>query len=175
MTPLQRHNAPAVALRLGSRRWLRRGLWLAWALGLMAALFFGWASSWTARSALIFAVLPLSAWGVCSYLRSLPHEVLFWTGEQWRWHAQAVGDDLTPGTPAGRDDWSVALEPVWDVQDAVLLRWQREPSSSLGKAEGGWFWGERPADMPMATWLAFRRAVYSPARHQEPVLGMADR
>lgn len=172
---LQRHNAPAAFLQLGSCRWLRCGLWSAWGVGLLAALYSGWAAHWPARSILIFLVLPLSAWGIGSYLRSIPRGILSWTGVQWHWRMQALDTGGIPAVRVTQEGWPVVLEPVWDVQDAVLLRWRRESSSPLPGKAAGWLWAERPAGMASSAWLAFRRAVYSPARHQEPVLGMADR
>jgi hypothetical protein len=166
MARVWQHNAPPAFCVVGNGRYLRRALWLAWGLGLLAAL--GWllpadgarAAGW--RCALLLLTLLCSALWLKRCVRGLPAGVLHWNGRIWHWQPRA--DSAMALQSGGAAGVQLRLEPVWDLQQALLLRVQRV--TVLRSAPQHWLWLERPRDMELAAWLAFRRAVYCRARDE---------
>lgn len=158
-----RHSAPLAMCRVGRHRLLAGALWLAWCLvaALTATVLLRMPWSW--GGLLMGAILALSAWHVRSYIQRLPEGELQWASPSWQWRAgRAAG--------AGTAAESGSVEPVWDVQQALLLRFHPQ-----GQSSARWLWIERPLEMPSAAWLSFRRAVYSsPASHDGLAQGIVE-
>lgn len=148
------------------RRRLACGLWLAWALGVGGAAALavqGAGSAW--RGGLLVLALAVSAWGVRACLRSVPAGVLRWTGLHWHWDGAGRGGPAASSPPIAQGP--IQVEVAWDLQQAILLRGRVGRASWTSPA--AWIWVERPGGMSRAAWLAFRRAVYCPARPEAPV------
>ncbi|MFT4191388.1 MAG: hypothetical protein QM617_07705 [Comamonas sp.] len=140
----------------------------AWLLGAVAGAVFlaltpiTHESAW--RWACILLSMPLSAGWVWCCLKRVPAGFLSWSAARhWRWRA---GDSRVPGAPDETDTFGLPCEPrvTMDLQGAILL--EMKPGVVPGQPAVRWLWVERPVAMPRAEWLAFRRAVYSPARSE---------
>jgi len=139
-------------------------MWSVWGVGVL--LGWGWALQTTFFSGggLILALSPLSAWLVRSNLRSLEQGVLRWTGLQWLW----LADGSPPSAGA-----SVAVQPMLDVQWAILLRCSG-PQSPGGRLPR-WLWMARVVhEADDEAWLSLRRAVYSPARREPDAASVSE-
>ena len=145
------HNAPSVAYPVGRCAFQRQlytfftcaasAAWLAWALsqGPSAAL-------WLGACCLLMA-------SVAGWRALRPTDLtLAWDGQVWCLHSasQQVADQLG------------AVHVCWDVQKALLLKWQ--PSSDTLGASMRWLWLGH-ARSP-AHWQDVRRAVYARASRQ---------
>lgn len=145
------HNAPSVSYPVGRcafQRWLyliftclASAAWLAWALsqGL---------STWLCLGACVWVVASVDGWQA---LRPLD-VTLTWDGQAWCLHSAShhLNDQLG------------SVEVCWDVQMALLLKWQ--PSSDTLGASMRWLWLGQ-ARSP-AQWQEVRRAVYARTRRQ---------
>ena len=145
------HNAPSVAYPVGRCAFQRQlyafftclasAVWLAWALsqGVSAELWLG---------ACTLAVAAVGGW------RALrPSDMtLIWDGQAWCLHqaSNPLKDELG------------AVHVCWDVQKALLLKWQ--PSSDKLGISKQWLWLGH--DVSPAHWPGVRRAVYARARRQ---------
>lgn len=145
------HNAPSVAYPVGRCAFQRQlyffftcaasATWLAW------ALFEG------SGAGLCLGACGLVAAGVSGWRAMCPLDVtLIWDGQVWCLHSEAHPEV---------DQWGV-LEVCWDVQKALLLKWQ--PLSDTVGASKRWLWlGQERSP---AQWQEVRRAVFARTRRQ---------
>jgi hypothetical protein len=138
------HNAPSVSYPLGRcafQRWLfasfavlTSAVLLVWALNQGLS----WAWSVAAGVALLGAWLGWQALGQLG--------MLTWDGQVWCLHDQGLDCEDALGQ----------VHVMWDVQKALLLRWQ--PASDTLHAKPQWLWlGLQTSDN---RWQDLRRAVY---------------
>jgi hypothetical protein len=145
------HNAPSVSYPVGRcafQRWLyliftclASAAWLVWALSQGQSV-------WLWLGACAWIVASVEGW------RALrPRDVtLSWDGQVWCLHSASrhLNDQLG------------SVEVCWDVQKALLLKWQ--PSSDTLGASMRWLWLGQAVSPTQ--WQAVRRAVYARSRRQ---------
>ena len=138
------HNAPSVSYPVGRcafQRWLYAGLTV-----LTSAVLWAWALNLGLSWVWCIAVSAAAA-GVWQGWRALKAlGVLTWDGQVWCLHDQG----------ANHEDALGEVHVMWDVQKALLLRWQ--PASDTLRAKPQWLWLEgQHCD---ERWQDLRRAVY---------------
>jgi hypothetical protein len=145
------HNAPSVAYPVGRCAFERQlyaffacvasAVWLAWALLQSPTV-----ALWLGACCLVTA--SVAGWPA---LRSMD-ATLVWDGQGWCLHS----------TPHQETDQLGKVHVCWDVQKALLLKWQ--PSSDTLGASTRWLWlGQERSP---AHWQDVRRAVYARASRQ---------
>ena len=145
------HNAPSVAYPVG-RCAFQRQLYVFFTC-VASAVWLAWALSQEPGAALWFGACALAAAGVGGWRALRPTDVtLIWDGQVWCLHSASNQVD---------DQWGV-VEVCWDVQKALLLKWQ--PSSDTLSASMRWLWLGQTR-LP-AQWQEVRRALYARTRRQ---------
>jgi toxin CptA len=138
------HNAPSVSYPVGRcafQRWLFVGFAVLTSAVLLAwALNQGLTATWCAAAA-------AAALGLLLGWRALDQAgTLTWDGQVWCLHDQGLGFEDALGD----------VHVAFDVQKALLLRWQ--PTSDTLHAKPQWLWlGLQATDN---RWQDLRRAVY---------------
>jgi hypothetical protein len=141
------HNAPSVSYPVGRcafQRWLYVGF-----TGATCAVWLAWFTVQAFNFWMLLALLCIVLGG-CVGWRDLHarHASLSWDGQAWCLQGDGVDESL--------GDVHVA----WDVQKALLLRWQ--PASTKITAGPTWLWlGQEQSP---THWHGLRCAVYQPAQ-----------
>jgi hypothetical protein len=138
------HNAPSVSYPVGRcafQRWLF-GSFAALASALLVVWAFNQGLTWLWYGAACVMVL-----GVGLGWQTLGQRgVLTWDGQAWCLHDQTTGHEDALSEP----------QVIWDVQKALLLRWQ--PASDTLHSQPQWLWlCVQDSDNH---WQDLRRAVY---------------
>jgi hypothetical protein len=138
------HNAPSVSYPVG-RCAFQRGLYAFFTL-LTSTVLLAWALNqgvtWIWVIAVGFAALSIFSGGRALHQAGM----LTWDGQVWCLHDQG----------ADHEDALGEVHVMWDMQKALLLRWQ--PASDTLNGKPRWLWlGLQASDN---RWQDLRRAVY---------------
>jgi hypothetical protein len=138
------HNAPSVSYPVG-RCAFQRWLFVAFAV-LTSAVLLAWALNQGMSLAWGIAMLAASLAALLGLQAMRLVGKLTWDGQVWCLHDLNLGNEDAIGN----------VHVVFDVQKALLLRWQ--PTSDTLQTKPIWLWlGEQAADQH---WQDLRRAVY---------------